>query len=176
MSLSRPVRLPALLGLAALLLAACAAPPQREGAPDASAAGSTAGPPPPGSNFALGDTGVPEVLPAPEELPELIGEWEGVFHPIDMASGAVSPAPAGRARLIVEAAEGSRLTGRAAWRFDDGRTETQRWTAARTRSGHLRIMNSRSYIHETPDYRYLDLDLQLSDGRFYRHRLVFLDG
>lgn len=150
------------------LLAACVAPPPAE-AP-------RPGPPPPGSNFALGLTGVPEVVLTPETAPELVGLWEGPFHRIDMASGTVAAEPSGTARLIPEATEGSLVTGRADWRFADGRTEATRWTAALTRSGHMRIMNSRSYVHQTASFRYLDLDLQLSDGLFYRHRLVFRGG
>ena len=151
--------------LALPLLAACAAP-----APDGR---TSEGPSRPGSGFALGATGVPEVTLTPETSPSILGVWEGPFFPIDMSTGRVSSQPAGTARLIPEATEDRRITGRADWRFNDGATDETRWTAALTRTGHLRIMNSRAYIHETGQGRYLDLDLLLADGGFHRHRLVF---
>ena len=47
----------------------------------------------------------------------------------------------------------------------------ERWTGAFTKSGHIMVMNAHAILFQQGGQRYIEADIQLNNGKYYRMRL-----
>lgn len=143
---------------AAALLAACAGP-QTETAPA------------PAARFEPGGGRVKEVR-MHQDQQDLIGVWQGPYAPVNMATQELVGGPAGVATLNVGEVNGSRVRGLMSWDDEDQDFPPQRIVGALTLTGHFMILHAHFIMYEQDGVRFLQADVAMPDGRFYRHRLT----
>ncbi|MGM0586528.1 MAG: twin-arginine translocation signal domain-containing protein [Pseudomonadota bacterium] len=143
---------------AAALLAACARPEEQTA-------------PAPATRFEPGGGPIREVRMEPGQQ-DLVGVWQGPYAPINMASLELTGTPAGRATLNIGEIDGSRARGLMGWDDEDQEFEPQRIVGALTITGHFMILHAHFIMYRQDDVRFLEADIAMPDGRFYRHRLV----
>lgn len=149
---------PALPLLAAAALAACA---QTDPVPPA-----------PATRFEAGGGQVRMVDLDAQTLPRLMGVWRGPYRPYDPAADAVTGGDAGEATLRVTETDGNLMRAVMSWDHAAGPLPDQEMTGAATISGHVMLMTAHAMLHVQEGVEYVEMDLQLPDGRFYRHRLT----
>lgn len=149
---------PALLALA---LAACAAP--EGGAPVA---------PAPAARFEPGGGTVREINLAGRLDERLAGVWTGPYRPYDPSSETITGPVAGTARLEVTPRSESLAAARMSWTPLEGAPTEAAAVGALTLTGHIMLFNAHFIAFEQDGVTFIEADMQLPDGRFYRHRLT----
>jgi hypothetical protein len=142
---------------AALLLAACAGGPPP-------------GEPAPAARFEPGGGRVTEVKIAPGQT-SLEGIWQGPYVPVDMAAQEITGGPAGVATLSIGEVDGTLTRGLMSWDDADADFRPQPVTGALTMTGHIMALNAHFMLMQQDGVEFLQADLVLPDGGFYRHRL-----
>ncbi len=156
------MRLAALTALAgAALLAACGTPPDL----------------PPGSGpaaarFAPGGGPVSEVRMDTENPEQYLGVWSGPYAPMNMRYYEVSGPPVGRAVLTITDVENTLAHGIIRWEEPGKDYKPQKWTGAFTLSGHIMVLNAHAIQFSQDGQNYMEADMMLPDGKFYRMRLT----
>jgi hypothetical protein len=149
---------------ATLLLPACAG--QEPGPPAA---------PAPATRFEPGGGPIREVR-MHQDQQDLIGIWQGPYVPVNMATEEVTGGVAGIATLNIGEVDGSRVRGVMSWEDEDQDFETQRIVGALTLTGHFMILHAHFIMYEQDGVRFIQADIAMPDGRFYRHRLTQVAG
>jgi len=146
----------------AALLAACAAPEPIV--------------PGPATRFESGGGPVDMIDLEAANLPQLEGVWRGRYRLYDPVADSVKGPDAGVATLRVTETKGNLLRAVMSWDHAAGPMADQAMMGAATISGHVMMMNAHAMLHVQDDVEFVEMDLQLPDGRFYRHRLLRAEG
>ena len=126
---------------------------------------------PPAGRFEGGGGAVREVRMDPSEPGRYVGVWEGPFKVVNMRYFETEGGIVGTARLTIADVQGTLARGMLRVELEGEERPVQRWTGAFTRTGHIMVLNAHAILFEQAGQRYIEADIQLNNGKFYRMRL-----
>jgi hypothetical protein len=155
----------AVSALALVALAGCATPPAEQAAAPA-----------PAARFEPGGGEVREVSLVGQLEERLAGTWTGPYRPYDPARERVTGPIAGTARLEVTPRTESLAAANMVWTPIDGEPFEGSVVGALTLTGHIMLFNAHFIAYEQDGVTFIQADMLLPDGTFYRHRLTREEG
>ncbi|SFJ23527.1 hypothetical protein [Albimonas pacifica] len=126
---------------------------------------------PPAGRFESGGGPVREVRMDPSDPSRYVGVWEGPFKLMNMRYFETEGDIVGRARLTIADVQGTLARGLMRVELEGVERPVERWTGAFTKSGHIMVMNAHAILFQQGGQRYIEADIQLNNGKYYRMRL-----
>lgn len=126
---------------------------------------------PPAGRFESGGGAVREVRMDPSDPARYVGVWEGPFKLMNMRYFETEGGIVGHARLTIADVQGTLARGLMRIELNGEERPIERWTGAFTKSGHIMVLNAHAILFQQGKQRYIEADMQLNNGKFYRMRL-----
>lgn len=126
---------------------------------------------PPAGRFESGGGPVREVRMDPSDPARYVGVWEGPFKLMNMRYFETEGGIVGHARLTIADVQGTLARGLMRIELEGEERPVERWTGAFTKSGHIMVMNAHAILFQQGGQRYIEADIQLNNGKYYRMRL-----
>ncbi|MDF2233835.1 hypothetical protein P2H44_14840 [Albimonas sp. CAU 1670] len=126
---------------------------------------------PPAGRFESGGGPIREVRMDPSDPGRYVGVWEGPFKLMNMRYFETEGGIVGRARLTIADVQGTLARGLMRIELEGEERPVERWTGAFTKSGHIMVLNAHAILFQQGRQRYIEADIQLNNGKFYRMRL-----